>query len=191
MVTKYLSGVAKKFASFDKDYLIVLVIFLLVLFSSKGFATVSAPEQVVVADKTIFYVDITNDSDKLVNLEVNFFAPIKSEVTAPKTISPRQKVTAKITLYNTKFDQATQINSKVEANMGDKVEQKEIILSFTGKRYSNGSELSQSLSGLFSFGVFTTQLETFTLMDWAVFWILVIIAAVLVIAFISRIKNMV
>ena len=45
MVTKYLSGVAKKFASFDKDYLIVLVIFLLVLFSSKGFATVSAPEQ--------------------------------------------------------------------------------------------------------------------------------------------------
>ncbi|MFA5931549.1 MAG: hypothetical protein WC821_04535 [archaeon] len=189
MITGYVSGAAKKALSLDKDYLIVMVLFLLVLFSAKAFAIVEAPTQVMVDDKTIFYVDISNDSDKIVNLSVNFFAPIKSEVVVQKTIAPREKATAKITLYNTKYDSKTKINAIVEANMGDTIEQKEIVLSFSGKQFNQNGPLNAMFTSFFSLSSFVSETTNYSLADWAIFWVLIIISAVLLIAFVSRVKN--
>lgn len=188
MITGYVSGAAKKALSLDKDYLIVMVLFILVLFSAKAFAVVDAPTQVLVDDKTTFYVDISNNSNEVVNLSVNFFAPIKSEVVAPKTIGPNQKATAKITLYNTKYNSKTQINAIVEADMGYAIEKKEISLSFSGKQYAEGP-INAMFTSFFSLSSFVSETTNYSLADWAIFWVLIMVAAVLLIAFVSRIKN--
>jgi len=183
MITGYVNGIAKKAMSLDKDYLIVLLVFMLVLFSAKAYASVNVPEQVIVSDKTTFFIEITNDSDKQVDLEVNFFAPIKSEIVVPSKIAPYEKTSAKITIFNSKYDESTQLNATVEIKMDEKVEQKNIALIFSGNNSNS------ALTGLFSFGTFTQQITKFSIFEWAVFWVLVIIAAILLIAFISRVRN--
>jgi len=183
MITGYVSNIAKKAMSLDKDYLVVLLVFMLVLFSAKAYASVSVPDQVIVSDETTFFVEITNDSDKQVDLKVNFFAPIKNEIVAPSKIAPFGKANAKITVFNTKYDESTELNATVEIKMDEKVEQKNVALVFA----KNSS--TSAFAGLFSFSTFTQQIESFSIFQWAVFWILVIVAAILLIAFISRVRN--
>jgi hypothetical protein len=183
MVVKYFNGLVKKAMSLDKDYLVVLLLFILVLFSAEAYASVSAPEQVIVSDETTFFVEIMNESDEEVDLEVSFFAPLKSEIIAPNRIAPNGKTNVKITIFNSKYNENTKLDATIEVKLDEKVEQKNIVLAFE-KNNSNSV-----LVGLFSFSFFTQQMTNFSFLQWVIFWILVIVAAVLLIAFISRVRN--
>ncbi len=188
MVTNYISSVSKRIASFDKEYLLVLLLFVIVIFTSKAYALdISAPSTVTINDKTSFLVEITNPSNSAVNLTVNFFAPVKVDVVAPSQIAPNSKVTAKITVYN-KFSDEREINATVEAITNDQTVQKEVVLVFKPVVKNNfAQDATKALSGLFAFGLGNGELSSFTLTDWVLFWVLVIVAAVLVVAFIARV----
>ncbi|VVB75625.1 Uncharacterised protein [uncultured archaeon] len=164
----------------DKDYLLVGILFLLVLFGTKGFAMIEAPANVIIADNNSFTVDITNETNLQAPLSLNFYSPLSVSVSAPSTINPNQKVTAKITLTNSnnKYKAGTQFEGTIEAKLGSKVEQKPITLTV-----AQGNNV---LAAFFSFGAFTGEIEKFTLFEWVAFWVLVIIAAVLLLGFIAR-----
>ena len=183
MTTGHQNATVRKMFSFDVDYLLVALLFIIFLFGAKSFAlNISAPDSVVVSDNSSFFVDITNDSEKAIDLQVNFFSPLKSEVIAPFTLAPNQTTKAKITLHNTSFGDNTKLTAIVEARSGSTVAQKEILLNFQNTGLA-------AVSGLFSLGAFTGEVSTFSLAEWGIFWVLVIIAAVLVVAFVSRIKR--
>ena len=189
MVLNYLSNAAKKVASIDKEYLLVMLLFVIVLFGAKSYAlSIDAPAKVEINDKTTFYFDIINNSDKASDLTINFFAPVKADVVAPSYISPNEKVTAKVTIYN-KYDADTEVNSKIEAKMGDTTVQSDIVLVFKKQEQketalSNGGKV---LSGLFAFTTSLTEMSGYNLIDWIIFWVLVIVVAVLLISFIARV----
>jgi hypothetical protein len=166
----------------------VLILFVIVIFTSKAYALdISAPETVTVFDKTSFLVEINNPSNSAVNLSVNVFAPVKVEVVVPNQIAPNSKATARVTVYN-KFSDEREVNATIEAITNNETVQKEIVLVFKPKANSNFSQdATKVLSGLFSFSLGGGELSSFTLTDWVLFWILVIVAAVLVVAFIARV----
>ncbi len=177
---------SKKFFSFDLDYLLVAVLFLIVLLSSKAMAfSVVAPEAVGVTDKAVFYVELINDSSTTVDLKVNFYSPANATVVAPKQLSPNSKTTAKITIINN-FKDDRQIVGLVEASFGTKVITKDVNLSFTTKRSSSSES---ALAGLFSFGATLGEFSSFTPTDWVIFIILIVVCAVLLVSFIARIKR--
>jgi hypothetical protein len=166
----------------DKDFLLVGMLFLIVLFGSKGFALMEAPEQVVVSNNASFLVDITNESASQVPLQLNFYSPLSASISAPRYIAPNEKVTAKITLTfsnsNNNYTKGTQLAGTIEARLGTKVEQKPVTLIF--------EQNNNALSAFFSFGAFTKEIEKFTMFEWIAFWVLIIIAAVLLLGFIAR-----
>jgi hypothetical protein len=181
------NGVAtatKKPFAFDLDYLLVAVLFLVILLSSKAMAfSVTAPDLVVVSDSTVFYVELVNDSTDTVDLNVNFFSPANSVVSAPKQLSPNSKTNAKITVVNN-FSDERKIIGLVEASFGTQILTKDVNMSFTPKKDS-----SKVLDGLFSFGATLTEFEAFTLTDWVVFILLAVICAVLLVSFIAKVKR--
>lgn len=190
MITSFVSSTAKKISSIDKDYLIVLLIFIIVLFSSKAFAVgVSAPSEVIVGDKTVFFVDITNNSASTQNLSVNFYAPIGVKVTSPTSIASNSIATAKIELTNKTFTDNTKQNAILEVTLGNSVERKEISLSFKKTNQGIGAGVGAFMTGFFSLSSSINELANFSPLEWVVFFILVIIVAVMLIAFISRVRN--
>jgi hypothetical protein len=171
--------------------LLVIILLLIVLFGSKGFALeLSAPQSVEVNEKASFLVEINNTSNSSIDLQVNFFAPVQADVVAPKTIPANQKANAKITVYN-KYADEREINSKIEIVSNGKIIQKEITLIFHPKNSKGSFDFGESriISGLFSFGGVISEMTGFTMADWVIFWVLVIIIAFLLIAFISRLKR--
>ena len=159
---------------------------LIILVSGVAFAgtlTISAPEQVNITDKTSFFVDITSNSAQSEDLKVSFFAPTKVEVSAPTIMGPNSTAKAKITVYGSK--EAKEISSKLEVMLGNSVQQKEVTLS-----YAANPNISENFVGaLFGFGSFVQEATNFSIMEWGVFWVLVIIAAVLLIAFVARVAR--
>lgn len=192
MIVSSLTGVSptatasKKLFSIDMDYLLVVVLFLLVLFSAKAMAfSVIAPESVEINDKEVFYVELNNDSASAVDLKVNFYSPVDAVVVAPKQLAPNSKTQAKITITNN-FNDERQIAGLVEAHFGTQIITKDVNLLFSPR-----NEFSQGafLAGLFSFGNTLTEFGSFTSVDWVIFIILVIICAVLLVSFIAKIKR--
>ena len=189
MNTSNVSSKLKKILTIDRDYLLVALLFIIVIFSSKAFAfSVTAPESVVVGDNTSFFIDITNTSEKTADLKVNFYAPISVGVIAPRTIAPNQTIQAKITLSNNKFTKNTQINSTLEVTLDQEAQKKEIALTFSEGQTSSNS-LSAAFAGLFSFTDFSLEIEKFSLIEWVAFWVFIFVAAVLLIAFVARLSN--
>ena len=173
----------KKFFFMDADYLAVVLLLVIVLFGAKVYGlSISAPETVEITNKAVFTVDLVNDSDSAANITVNFFSPAKSEITAPRQLAPNSTSKATITIYNN-INKVQDITSTVEVSVGEQKIQKQVILSF--KENPTGS-LAGAFSALFSFGLFNKEVASFSGIDWVAFWVLVIIAAVLVVAFVSR-----
>ena len=192
MIVSSLTGVStvatvsKKPFSLDFDYLLVAVLFLIVLFSSRAMAfSVDAPQLVEINNNAVFYVELTNDSSNLVDLKVNFYSPVDATVVAPKQIAPNSKTSAKITLINN-FKDERQITGLVEASFGTQILTKDVNLLFTPK---NEVSAESVFAGLFSFGTTLTEFSAFNLIDWAIFIILVVVCAVLLISFIARVKR--
>jgi len=181
----FVNASVRKGFFFDSDYLMVALLFLLVLFSAKGFAfSVDVPQSIEVSNSSFFYATITNTSDESVPLIVNFFSPLKSTVSVPSTIAPNSSVQAKVTLSNNNFKNGNSVSSTLEANFGGTIVQKQIILNFTNSKSDSGI-----LSSAFSFASFFLEVNSFNLFDWIIFWVLVIVAAVLLVSFIARVRK--
>jgi len=178
------STVSKKPFSIDLDYFLVAFLFLIVLFGSKGFAfELNALSEVVVNDNTVFYVDLVNDSSSTVDLKLDFHSPVDVLIVVPKKISPNSTIQAKITITNNFRDERI-IMGLVEASFDEKVLTKEVELHF---KRNNSS--SSDLTGLFSIGSTINGFELFTLIDWIIFIILVIVCAILLVSFIAKLKR--
>ncbi len=170
----------------DKEYLLVALLFFILLIGSYGHAlNISAPESVVVNDKATFYVKLTNDSTSTANVVVNFYSPVRSEVFAPKTILPNSTSEAKIVVYNNS-NISGDVDATIEAMVGQKADRNSIILSFQKKSASN---TENAIGAFFSIGALNEDLEKLSPFEWVLFWIMVLIAAVLLIAFIARVNR--
>lgn len=175
--------VSKKPFKLDKEWLAVIALLLLVLFSTKGFALqMNAPESIIVSDRNVLTVDLVNDSNRVADISVKFFSPSKYEITAPTKLNPNSSGKAKITIFNDALLEQ-EVNATIEARVGKEIVQKEVRIVFTRSRLG---DIGANLAGMFSFAAFGAETQAFTLGDWFAFWILVIIAAVLVIAFVAR-----
>lgn len=180
-------SVSKKFFPFDLEYLLVVFLFLIVLFGSNGYAfELKAPSEVVVANDAVFYVDLVNDSSRVVDLKLNFYAPADVSITAPNNISPNSTVQAKITIFNNFKDERI-ISGLVEASFDEQVLTKEVELHF--KKKSGNSSNSSDFTGLFSAGSTISGFELFTLGEWIIFIVLAIICAVLLVSFIAKLMR--
>ena len=180
-----LNACVRKGFLFDAEYLMVALLFLLVIFSAKAMAfSVEAPSIVEVNDSTSFFVTIINDTDSSVPIKTSFFSPLVSTVSAPSEIAPNSSTQAEITLTNSNFSKGETINSTVEVAFGDTVIQKVVSLSFT-----NTQKSSNLLSAAFGLGSFISETSGFTLLDWLIFWFLVIVAAILLVSFIARVRK--
>jgi len=176
----------KKFFKIDKEYLLVAVLFFILLIGAYGNAlTISAPEKISVTDKATFYVKLTNDSASAVNVNVNFYSPVKSEVFAPKKVLLNSTSESKIIVYNSN-NLNEDVEATVEAMVGEEAERSVVILSFQSK---NITGLESAVGAFFSIGTFNEELAKLSPIEWIVFWILVIVAAVLLVAFIARVNR--
>ncbi len=170
----------------DKEYMLVALLFFILLLGAYGHALqISAPEKVSIQDKTSFYVTITNDSDSPAEVKVNFYSPAKSQITAPKTILPNSSSQAKITVLGS-ASPSGEFDASIEAVSGQEIVKKNIVLSF---EESEKSKSDAALSAFFSLGAFNNELGKLSPFEWVMFWIMVIIAAVLLVAFIARVNR--
>lgn len=184
--------------------ILALACSILLVLSCASALTISAPNVVdVQGSSTVIEVPIANDSAATADLSVKFFAPTEVRVVAPSVLYPQSSTTAKIWISNS-FPTYTEITSTLEVKLGDEVQKKQITLRFFGQSKSQGNQASGdqnqgnffgSLSGafvsfgsaFFSFGSFIQETMTFSTMEWAVFIVLVIVAAVLLLAFIAKV----
>ena len=168
-----------------------MIVSLLLLLTCAFAFTVQAPSTVEIHDTNSFTIEITNTSSISKELRINFFTPFEIEILSPKSIPPYAKSTAKITL-NYSPQTYTEITSKLEVYLDNDLEEKEITLKFfpqeTNQNNNNGVLNDQSdeyLGALFGLGVIG-EFVSFSMLEWALFIVLVIVAAILLITLIAR-----
>ena len=167
-------------------YIISLAIFLAIFSTALAFP-LSAPQVVEVHnDSNYFYADITNNTDTTQTVSVNFYSTGKTSISVPKSITPNSTIKAKITIFNDSIETYHERTSKLEVYVGNDLEEKQIQVKFYPKGSLTG-EISKSVSGLFSLADFSKETTNFSVSDWIIFWVLVVIAAILLIAFMSRV----
>lgn len=167
---------------------VAIFLLFLVIFSSISFAfTVTAPESVEVNEKEIyFFVKVFNESTNSLPLKVNFFSTTATKISAPKIVQPNTYADIKITVFNNNQSNYNEVDSKLEVYLGNSLEERNITLKMVQLNQNNSSN---TFAGLFTLGSFFTESTNFTITEWIVFWVLVIIAAILLIAFISRVTK--
>ena len=169
--------------------MVVLAMIFVFLLSTAHAITISAPSEVTIQGNSgSFYVDITNNSSEMQDIKVTFFTPAKSEISAPLSVAPNTTASAKIKLFNT-YSSDTTVFSKLEVYMGKEMESKEINVKFVGNTQNSTAGTAGALGAFFSFGAFMQETTNFSLLEWGIFWLLVIVAAVLIIAFVSRVAR--
>ncbi len=169
--------------------LTALTILILALSVTSAFP-LSVPTNVEVFNEATVLVDITNNSLEQKALSINLFVPSTTTIYAPSSISPNETVTAKIIIKNN-FSNYTEISSKLEVYLGTDLEERELSIKFYG------GNAPADLSGLF--GIFLGSFagaeslfgETiaFTPLEWTVLFVLVLVAVVLLIAFVARVAR--
>ena len=166
-----------------KRIAMILAVLMLALTMASAFP-VNTLEQVDVHEKGVFYVEITNPYSELKDLEINFYTPAEAKVNAPTKIAPNTNTTIQITVYN-KYETYREITSTLEVKLGDETEAREVNLRF----FAMEGTADNPLAGMFGLGAFASQSSDFTLAEWGIFWVLVIIAAILVIALVARVVH--
>jgi len=175
----------------------VAIVLAFVLFAAPGVASIAAPAFPIIAPNEVnisgtqgsFIVEVSNLSLEPKDLKVNFFSTLKNSISAPTRIAPNSTAQVKITLENT-YTSYTEINSTLEVFLGSDFQRKEIVIKFVPQGSGAFNDATSGLFGaFFSFGTFLQELTNFSLLEWGVFWVLVIIAAILLIAFIARVRR--
>ena len=166
----------------DKKLLLLLLLAMaLPMVSAFSFGT---SDTIDVYQKGIFYVEITNNTSELQDLEINFYSPTEVKINAPSKIAPNTNLTAQITVYNN-YSKYREITSKLEVTLGNETKSKEINTRF----YAIAGTADNPFTGLFGLGFFTLESSAFSLVEWGFFWVLVIVAAILIIALFARITH--
>jgi len=164
-------------------YLLVLALALLILGTVSAF-TLQAPDSIEIHDSTSFTIEITNTTNTQKELKINFFTPFEVEILSPKSIPPYAKSSAKITLnYSPKT--YTEIISKLEVYLDNDLEEKEITLKFFPSTNQLNDQSQQYVGALLGFGT-VGELTNFSILEWALFIVLVIIAAILLVTLVAR-----
>jgi len=169
-------------------YLLVLALALLILGTVSAF-TLQAPDSIEIHDSTSFTIEITNTTNTQKELKINFFTPFEVEILSPKSIPPYAKSTAKITLnYSSKT--YTEITSKLEVYLDNDLEEREITLRFFSNQANQNNNIindqsEEYMGALFGLGAIV-ELANFSMLEWALFIVLVIIAAILLITLVAR-----
>jgi len=169
----------------DLKYIAIIISMLLIL--SGAFAlSVQAPSTVDIVDSNSFVIEITNNSNIQKELRIDFFSPANVEILSPKIIPPHSKTSAKITLnYSPKT--YTEIESKLEVYLGNEFKEKIITQKFypTGTNIDSvdqSEEYAGALFGLVTIG----ELASFGVLEWSLFIVLAIIAAILLVTLVAR-----
>jgi len=187
--------------------------------------SISVPDSIEVKEaQSIFYVDITNESNELLPVTINFYTTTKADIISQKTISPYSTITAKIIVNNDSTPNYHEVESKLEVYVGKQFTQKNITLRFFEKEKliqipqppTTGPTTTEpptnqpitsdtntiDINSLdentkiiieikpvawFGMGKFLEETSSFNIIDWVIFWFLVIVAAILVIAFVARV----
>lgn len=168
---------------------LIISIFFLAITGANAFS-ITAPDSVIVpSEGTSFFVKVYNGTEATQSLKVNFLSIAKYKISAPTSIPRGATADIKITVFNNSLENYNAIDSKIEVYLGKNLEEKNIILKMnpTAESSSITTGAFTAFSGLFSLGSFFSETGTYSIVEWIVFWILVIIAAVLLIGFIARI----
>ena len=170
----------------DVDYLAVVVLLVVVLFGARVYGLeINSPQIVSVTDNAVFTVDLVNNSDSAVGVTLDFFSPVKYSASYPKQLAPNSTGKATITVYNN-LNLAQDVSATIEATVGKTKVQKSVILSF---KQNELGVLVGAFSILFSPSAFISEISSFGFLEWFGFALLVIIAAILLIAFIARLTR--
>ena len=152
--------------------------------------TLQAPSTVDIVDSNSFVIKITNTSNIQKELKINFFSSAEVKILSQKYILPHSTTSAQITLnYPTK--NYLEMESKLEVYLDNEFEEKMITQKFypTGTNVNlenqpidQSGEYTGALFGLAAMG----SLASFGVLEWALFIILVIVAAILLITLAAR-----
>jgi len=164
--------------------ILILALMLALLITTVNSFPVTTSQQVDVYEKGVFYIEITNDSQELKDLEINFYTPAEIKINAPSKIAPNTNMTAQITVYN-QYESYREMTSKLEVKLGNETETKEITLRY----YAREGTADNPISGLFGLGTFSDESAEYTIGEWVAFWVLIIIAAILLIALVARVMH--
>ncbi len=173
------------FFKFDLEYLILIVLVLVIIFGARGYALqISAPVSVSIEESGQFVVDINNDSKEVLNISLSVYSPAKSEVKVPKIIEPNSTAKA-LVLLKSNGEYGDYVGT-IEVKSNGEIVKKEFFLTIEQKKAVSQGNF---FGGLFSLGAFVNETGQFSLTEWGFFWILVIVAAILLIAFVARVRR--
>jgi len=172
----------------NKIILASALLAMILLISSNVMAvSVTADSNVSINGKEdSFSIQITNDAYYARDLLVKLYTPAEYHVTAPISVPANSTITATITVTNP-YAEYTKTYSKLEVYLGKELSENDIILEFDPSAENSSASNNSSIAGLFGLESFNSETTSFSLLDWALFWILTIIAAVLLVAFIARV----
>lgn len=196
---------------------VVALVMLLTFCLVASALSISVPDSIEVKEaQSIFYVDITNESPEVLPVIINFYTTTKSDVIYPKTISSYSTITAKIIVYNDSTPNYHEVESKLEVYVGRRFAQKNVTLRFFEKEKLiqfptpivdlnipqdtntiDQNSVDQNTVVLieitpvawFGLSSFFNETNNFTIIDWVIFWFLVLVAAILVVAFVARVAK--
>ena len=168
-------------------YITILIISVLLLCTVNAIS-VQAPSVVEVHDSNSFIIEITNTSNTTKDLIINFFSPAEVKILSPKSIPAHAKSSAQITL-NYSPQNYTEIESKLEVYLGNELEEKVIVQKYHSKNQennqTNNDQSGEYMGALFGLGSFV-EISNFSVLEWALFIVLVIVAAILLITLVAR-----
>ena len=169
----------------DLKYIAIIVSMLLLLVCVSAM-TVQAPSVVEVHDSNSFVIEITNTSNTTKDLEINFFSPADVKILSPKSIPAHSKSSARISL-NYSPANYTEVESKLEIYLDSELEEKIVIQKYYSKSTIGPNDQTGEYTGaLFGLGAIG-GLASLGVLEWALFIVLVIVAAILLITLVARV----
>jgi hypothetical protein len=145
-------------------------------------------ESVDIYQEANFEVKITNMSSTPKEITVNFFAPTDVTVFAPRTIPPNSTVTAKVFVKDS-FEKYTEIQSTLEVVIGNEIEQRTVLLKFYESQDAFQNATGDFTAALFGLPLLIGGMTAFTTLEWLAIFILVLVAAALLVAFVVRVAR--
>ncbi len=164
---------------------LISILMLICFLITASALTIEAPEVVEVNSQEVYFlVNITNESENSANLKVNFYAPTETQVSSSKFLAKESKTTAKIFVKNN-FTEYTEINSKLEVYFGTELVEKQVLLKFYPQ--ANPAQITGAFTAFFSLGNFFEDFTNFSTLEYGLMFLLILVAAVLLVAFIARV----
>ena len=170
-----------------KHFVIILALILTFSIVTANVTTIN--ELMVDSDEAYFLVEIENIKDTPKDLQINFYAPLTSQIVSTSTLAPFSKTSAKIYVKN-EFNEYTEITAKLEVYLDGDLEEKEILLKFNKTDKVINQEINndeQVFAGLFGLTTFVEEASNFGSIEYVLLFVLILIATVLLVAFIARI----